>query len=222
MNLAIFDLDRTLTKIGTYTPFLIFAALHRAPWRLPLLAVWLVAMLGYVVGLFSRKKLKQIGFFLLIGRQIPAERLHRLARDFAHRTLARNMYAPAQTYLQDEQKRGALLMLATASPDFYAVEIGALLGFDLVVATQQARLPNGAYSFRIHGENCYGTAKLRMVEAACAREERLRDIDHTTFYSDSASDAPMLYWATQAMAVNPDRRLRRMAAEHGWPVVSAT
>jgi len=219
MNLAIFDLDRTLTKVGTYTPFLIFAALHRAPWRLALLVLWVLAMLGYVIGLFSRKSLKEIGFFLLIGRRIPAEALHRLAKDFAKRTLAKNMAPGAQKHIQIEQKQGALLMLATASPDFYAIEIATLLGFEMVVATCQSRFPNGDYSFRIQDENCYGMAKLRMVEAACAQEERLRDVHHSTFYSDSASDAPMFCWATQGMAVNPDRRLRKLAAEHGWPIL---
>ncbi|MBU6253441.1 MAG: HAD-IB family hydrolase, partial [Alphaproteobacteria bacterium] len=75
MAVAIFDLDRTLTKYATYTPFLIFAAFHRAPWRLLLLPLWLVAMLGYVAGIFSRKTLKEIGFYLLIGRVIGADTL---------------------------------------------------------------------------------------------------------------------------------------------------
>ena len=219
MNLAIFDLDRTLTKVGTYTPFLIFAALHRAPWRLALLALWVLAMSGYVIGLFSRKNLKEIGFFLLIGRRIPAEALQRLAKEFARLTLAKNMAASAQSQIQSEKRRGSVLMVATASPDFYAAEIGSLLGFDLVVATRQSRLPNGDYSFRILGENCYGQSKLRMVEKACAQDERLRNMRHSTFYSDSASDAPMFCWATQGMAVNPDRRLRKLAAKHGWPIL---
>jgi HAD superfamily hydrolase (TIGR01490 family) len=219
MNLAIFDLDRTLTKVGTYTPFLIFAALHRAPWRLALLALWVLAMSGYVIGLFSRKNLKEIGFFLLIGRRIPAEALQRLAKEFARLTLAKNMAASAQSQIQSEKRRGSVLMVATASPDFYAAEIGSLLGFDLVVATRQSRLPNGDYSFRILGENCYGPSKLRMVEKACAQDERLRNMRHSTFYSDSASDAPMFCWATQGMAVNPDRRLRKLAAKHGWPIL---
>lgn len=219
MNLAIFDLDRTLTKVGTYTPFLIFAAFHRAPWRLVLLALWVLALTGYVIGLFSRKNLKEIGFFLLIGRRVKAETLHQLAKKFASRTLSKNIAPAALEHIQTEQNRGSILMLATASPDFYATEIAALLGIEMVVATRQSRFPNGDYSFRILGENCYGSVKLRMVEAAYAQDERLRDMRHSTFYSDSASDAPMLYWATQAMAVNPDRRLRKLAARHGWPIL---
>ena len=42
-DLAIYDMDRTVTRHGTYTPFLLHCAIHRAPWRLiflPLVAVF--------------------------------------------------------------------------------------------------------------------------------------------------------------------------------------
>jgi phosphoserine phosphatase len=38
-------------------------------------------------------------------------------------------------------------------------------------------------------------------------------------YSDSYSDLAMLEMAAQATAVNPDRKLRLIAAERNWPVV---
>jgi len=38
-------------------------------------------------------------------------------------------------------------------------------------------------------------------------------------YSDSFSDVPMLEAVGQPAAVNPDRRLRRVARERGWPVL---
>jgi phosphoserine phosphatase len=38
------------------------------------------------------------------------------------------------------------------------------------------------------------------------------------FYSDHASDAPVFEWADEPVAVNPHDRLKRLAAERGWPV----
>ena len=58
MDVAIFDLDRTVTRFSTYTPFLLFAAFHRAPWRLMLFPIWILAMAGYVLGIYKRKYLK--------------------------------------------------------------------------------------------------------------------------------------------------------------------
>ena len=38
-DLAIYDMDRTVTRRATYTPFLLHCAVRRAPWRLLLLPV---------------------------------------------------------------------------------------------------------------------------------------------------------------------------------------
>ena len=37
-ELAIYDMDRTITRTGTFTPFMIHAAIRLAPWRLSALA----------------------------------------------------------------------------------------------------------------------------------------------------------------------------------------
>lgn len=216
MAVAIFDLDRTLTKYATYTPFLIFAAFHRAPWRLLLLPVWLVSMIGYGLRVFSRKRLKEIGFLLLVGRQISTDKMDKLAADFADLMVNHNIFPAAQARLAQERAHGAKLILATASPDFYAQEIANRLGFDEVIATRQDRPGPGLLSYRISGENCYGAAKLDMVRTALAKGTASKE---TRFYSDSASDAPLLDWVDSAFAVNPDTALRRLARLKGWSVL---
>ena len=45
-DLAIYDMDRTVTRHATYTPFLLHCATRRAPWRLLLLPLVLVSMLA--------------------------------------------------------------------------------------------------------------------------------------------------------------------------------
>lgn len=219
MDVSIFDLDRTLTRIGTYTPFLIFAALHRAPWRLVLLPIWFLAIGLYGLGLLRRKPLKEFGFLLLIGRRIPNVKLTVIARNFANVMIATNIPRSVRQHLATEKQRGAVLMLATAAPDFYAQEIATKLGFQIVVATRQERLDHGDIGFRIDGDNCYGTAKFRMVEKSWASEPLLREANHIAFYSDSASDAPLLHWAKTGFAVNPSRRLRKLAQKHGWSIL---
>jgi len=220
MDVAIFDLDRTVTRFSTYTPFLLFAAFHRAPLRLLLFPVWILAMAGYVLGLCKRKDLKEIGFRLMIGRRIKAVALQGLSSEFAKTVVRHNLLADAVARVEAERSNGALLMLATASPDFYAREIALLLGFDCVVATKQAHLPDGDISFRIDGQNCYGEAKRDLIEKACAADTELGQAKAYRFYSDSASDAPTLFWANAAIAVNPGSSLRKLASKNGWDVVN--
>jgi phosphoserine phosphatase len=71
---------------------------------------------------------------------------------------------------------------------------------------------------RITGENCYGPAKLRMIEAWLAAEGIAREKAHIRFYSDHVSDAPTLDWADEAFAVNPHGPLRAMAVGRGWTI----
>jgi HAD superfamily phosphoserine phosphatase-like hydrolase len=177
-------------------------------------------MAGYVLGLCKRKDLKEIGFRLMIGRRIKAVALQGLSSEFAKTVVRHNLLADAVARVEAERSNGALLMLATASPDFYAREIALLLGFDCVVATKQAHLPDGDISFRIDGQNCYGEAKRDLIEKACAADTELGQAKAYRFYSDSASDAPTLFWANAAIAVNPGSSLRKLASKNGWDVVN--
>jgi predicted membrane channel-forming protein YqfA (hemolysin III family) len=59
-KLAIYDMDRTITIRGTYTPFLLHVAARMAPWRLMLAPLVLIAMLAYVLRFIPRKRLKEI------------------------------------------------------------------------------------------------------------------------------------------------------------------
>jgi phosphoserine phosphatase len=76
----------------------------------------------------------------------------------------------------------------------------------------------GVLRARIAGENCYGAAKLRMIEAWLAAQGIARADAVVRFYSDHVSDAPSLQWADVGIATNPHRRLRTLAHARGWAV----
>ena len=48
--------------------------------------------------------------------------------------------------------------------------------------------------------------------------EREIDLRLSSAYSDSVNDLPLLQGVGHPVAVNPDRMLRELAAERGWPV----
>ena len=56
-DLAIYDMDRTVTRRATYTPFLLHCAARRAPWRLLLIPLVMLSMLGYIAKLIDRGRL---------------------------------------------------------------------------------------------------------------------------------------------------------------------
>ncbi len=219
VKLAIYDMDRTVTRAGTFTPFLIHAALRRAPWRLALLPLGGLAMLAYLLGAITRARLKEWNQALLLGRHIPRGALAPVAASYAERLARRGLRPGALARIAADRGEGYRLVLATASYRLYVEAIARRIGFDDVIATNSILGLDARVTARIDGENCYGPAKLRMIEAWLAAERIARGDAHIRFYSDHASDAPAMRFADEAVAVNPGAAMRRLAARAGWRVV---
>jgi HAD superfamily hydrolase (TIGR01490 family) len=209
-------MDRTLTRHATYTPFLLHCALRQAPWRLLLLPLVMASMLAYAGRLIDRARLKEINHGLLLGHRRHPSELKPLVDSFAEKTIAANVRPGARRAIARDKAEGRRIVMATASYRLYADAIGDLLGFDDVIGTGSIIGLDERVHAKILGENCYGPAKLRMVEDWLDKSGLKRG--HVRFYSDHASDAPAFEWADEAVAVNPHARLRKLAGERGWAI----
>jgi HAD superfamily hydrolase (TIGR01490 family) len=217
--LAIYDMDRTITRRATYTPFLLHAALSLAPWRLVLLPVVLLTTLLYAIRLIDRGRLKEVNYRLLVGRGIPAERLEPVIQSFADRQVATNIMPGAQASIAADRAAGRRLVMATASYRLYAAAIAQRLGFKDVIATETRLDAKGRIIARIDGSNCYGDSKLAMIQAWLEREGLEREAVHIRFYSDHVSDAVVHHWSDEPVAANAHDRLLRVARSEGWEVL---
>lgn len=140
-------------------------------------------------------------------RQIVAETLHELINPY--------VYAEAAALIEEHQAAGRDVVLVSASGEEMVRPIGELLGVPDVIATRMS-VVDGRYS----GEVEFYAAGPRKVDAV--RElaaERGYDLTESYAYSDSVSDRPLLECVGHPSAVNPDRALRKLATEHGWPVL---
>jgi len=218
-ELAIYDMDRTITRTGTFTPFMIHAAWRLAPWRLVFVPFAAMVMLAYVAKLIERKRVKELNQAMLIGRRIHADRLKPVAESFAEKMMRHNVRAGAIRSLAENRAAGRRLVLATASSRIWVEPIAAKLGMDDIVATGAIRGLDDYVSHKVDGENCYGPAKLRMIEAWMGVEKLDRAACRIRFYSDHISDVPVLEWADEAIAANPHAGLRAEARKRGWTIV---
>lgn len=217
-DLAVYDMDRTITRTGTYTPFLLHCALRRAPWRLVFIPLVIGSMLAYIAKLIDRGELKQINHALLLGRSIHPRDLRPLVASFADWQVRSNIRRGALKAIARDKAQGRRLVLATASYRLYSEAIAERLGFDDVVATGSIIGLDEKIRAKIDGENCYGPAKLRMIAAWVQRSGLKGRHGHVRFYSDHVSDAPVFEWADEPVAVNPHGKLRRLALARGWAV----
>jgi HAD superfamily phosphoserine phosphatase-like hydrolase len=217
--LAIYDMDKTITRRPTYTPFLLHAAWRLAPWRLLLAPLTILTITFYGLRLVDRGRLKEWNYRLLVGGGMPPERLEPVIESFADRQIASNIMPGARRSLEADRAAGRRLVMATASYRLYAAAIAARLGFDDVIATDTSLDAAGRIVARINGRNCYGLAKLDMIEAWLQQEGLEREAVHIRFYSDHVSDAPVHHWSDEAVAANAHSRLVRLAEAEGWEVL---
>lgn len=219
VRLSIFDVDRTLTRHSTWSPFLFFAARTTAPWRLVFVPAVVAAMLCYRLGLIERKRLKEMMHAWMLGPRLSARRAAHLASRFADRLMANDVYPDGLELIRAERAAGRRIVLATAANDFYLKALAEKLGIADVIATR-SRWEQGHLLARISGENCHGRSKLDMIEAFLDEADLGRANTHIRFYSDHVSDRPVFEWADDPIAVNPSRRLRSLARKERWKILN--
>jgi len=121
------------------------------------------------------------------------------------------VYAEPLELVQRHRERGECVYVVSATLQEIVEAIAEDLGFDGALGTV-CEVENGVYTGRalrpLHAEN----------KARCIRELDYELADCTA-YSDSHTDLPFLEAVGHPVAVNPDRGLRRVAAERGWPVL---
>lgn len=212
-GLAVFDLDRTLTRKGGFLPFVAFA-LRRRPARLVAAPHLLVRGAGLALKLQDRDGLKQrIWTATLAG--MKRDDAARLGAEFAKTWADRALRQGAKAAIQRHKAAGDRLMLATAAMDLVAEPFGRALGFDDIVATRSAWTADGRIAAGFEGANCYGLEKLRRVEAALPDDAFP---SRTVAYSDHVTDLPLLNWAARGVAVNPHKPLADVAEANGLEV----
>jgi HAD superfamily phosphoserine phosphatase-like hydrolase len=220
VTISIYDMDRTLTRRGTWTPWLLFWARREAPWRLVLAPLLGVALIGYALKLVTRGRLKEIGHRLLMGRRIPRARLQLVAEAYAERVIAEDVFPAALAQVDADRREGRRLVMATASNEYYVRAIAERLGFDDVIATA-SRWDEDRLHHRLGGDNCYGDTKRLLVDGWLQRHGLKGAV--LRFYSDHISDLPVFELAEasggEAIAANPSNALRALAAARGWRVV---
>ena len=217
--LAIYDMDRTITRKATYTPFLIHAASRLAPWRLVLLPFALLSTLAYALKLIDRSRLKEVNYRLLIGGATDPVKLEPVIPSFADRQVAGNIMPGARASIAADRAAGRRIVMATASYRLYAGAIAERLGIRDVIATETRLDAKGRIVARVEGSNCYGDAKLAMIQAWLEREGLTREAVHIRFYSDHVSDSVVHHWSDEPVATNAHDRLVKLAHAEGWEVL---
>ena len=217
--LAIYDMDKTVTRRATYNGFLLHMAFNKSPWRLLLAPFLPVGLVLYALKIWDRAQLKQFSQILLIGRRVPKAQFAKYLESHADMVVGKNVYPQLLARVAQEKAAGYRHVMATASYRLYVEAIAKRLGFDDVIATDLSTDSSGHVLARIDGHNCHDVAKLELVKRWMDRHGLARANCHIRAYSDHVSDAPLLNYADEPFATNPHGPLARLAEKKGWPIL---
>jgi HAD superfamily hydrolase (TIGR01490 family) len=146
---------------------------------------------------------------------LPVEVMREIVAEAVDSAFRPHVYRDALDLVARHRERGEKSFVVSAALQEIVDALVAELGFDGGLGST-AEVVDGHYTGRL-ARRLDGRAKAESL-VKLAAEEGI-DLAKSTAYSDSASDVPFLEAVGHAVAVNPDRKLRAIAAERGWRVL---
>lgn len=217
MRLALFDLDHTLLPGDSGMMWLHFLVVRGALGPdAKADADYLAQCRRHVAGELDIEGLHRALMAPLRGLS-RAELLYWL--DEFETDLAGRLPAAARRLVARHLGAGDLCCLVTATSRPIAERAARAFGLGHVLATEPALDAHGIPTGAIVGPPCHGAHKLARVQGwLTGYGVPLERLERSSFYSDSASDLPLLRAVSHPVAVRPDARLRAVAEADGWPI----
>jgi HAD superfamily hydrolase (TIGR01490 family) len=215
---AFFDLDKTIiaksSALAFSRPFYAGGLLSR---RAVLRSAY--AQFMFAIGGADQDQLEKMRNYLAeMVTGWDAQTVRQLVDETLHQIIDPIVFDEAVDLIEQHRAAGRDVVIISASGAEVVEPIGKLLGADHVIATQMV-VEDGKYSGDV-ARYVYGPEKAAAIRDL-AKKHRY-DLSKSYGYSDSETDVPMLEVVGHPFAVNPDRGLRRIAAENNWPILNFT
>lgn len=147
----------------------------------------------------------------------PIEKLQALHRQFMQEKIRPIITDKSRELVARHKAEGDTLVIITATNAFVTSPIAEEFGIEHLIATNP-EMNDGRYTGKIAGTPCYQEGKVtRLKEWMLAHKIQS---DDCWFYSDSNNDLPLLNIVNRPVAVDPDDKLRTVATEKNWPIIS--
>lgn len=212
---AFFDVDNTIIR-GASSFHLAVGLYRRGFFRTSDIVRFAVHQLRYLTFGENREQIDEVrqrALEIMHGRSVAE--VVAVAEDIYDEVLSLRIFPGTQRLLDQHLRAGHEVWLVTATPMEIAELIARRLGATGALGTI-AEHKDGFYTGYLVGDLLHGKAKAEAVRALAEREGI--DLSQSHAYGDSTNDVPILSEVGFPCAINPEGRLRRHAAEVGWPV----
>ncbi|MFC7339293.1 HAD family hydrolase [Haloferula chungangensis] len=213
-GLALFDFDGTMISWDTQILFANYV-LRQEPVR----RSYFPLFLGFTpfAGILGDEGMKRI-FLSYLWKTEPAQ-LEEWVRGFVAEWVPGKCYAELIERMERHREAGHLTLLVSASPELYIREIGRVLGFDLAFGTP-VEVGEKMKLFPDLRNHKSEEKVRRLSELLGPPREGVWPRSHG--YTDSTADLPMMYCCEAGTVVNPSERLKKIAEERDWEVLTPT
>jgi HAD superfamily hydrolase (TIGR01490 family) len=214
---AFFDLDKTIiAKSSTLAfgrPFYQSGLLNRRAVLRSAYAQFVFALAGADEDQMDRMR----DYITAMCTGWDVAQIREIVNETLHDIIDPIVYDEAVERIQQHKSAGQDVVIVSSSGEEVVGPIGAMVGADYVLATRMVVSDDGKYTGEIE-RYVYGPEKAEAVRELAA--ERGYDLAASYAYSDSITDLPLLEEVGHPTAVNPDRALRKIAVERGWPILT--
>ena len=214
---AFFDLDKTIiAKSSTLAfgrPFYQSGLLNRRAVLRSAYAQFVFALAGADEDQMDRMR----DYITAMCTGWDVAQIREIVNETLHDIIDPIVYDEAVERIQQHKSADQDVVIVSSSGEEVVGPIGAMVGADYVLATRMVVSDDGKYTGEIE-RYVYGPEKAEAVRELAA--ERGYDLAASYAYSDSITDLPLLEEVGHPTAVNPDRALRKIAVERGWPILT--
>lgn len=213
MPISAFDLDHTLLTVNCSYSFGKFL-FSQGRLSLPKMLYLVSCYAAHAAGMISVAALHQLNFDVLFKGRAASE-YERLVGLFLDEYLQTLIYHPAFKVFSDANESGHHTAILSSSPDFLVRPIAHRFNAAHVSSTKYLVGESGLFCEL--GPIMSGEEKASVLREI-ANQLRVSQ-ENIYAYSDSHLDLPFMEAAGHAVAVRPNRQLRKISTSRGWTIL---
>jgi phosphatidylglycerophosphatase C len=214
VQLAVFDLDGTITRRDTLLPYVTGYLNRQRWWGWPGMLRVVPTVGRFALGKTDHGQLKAAFIKSTLAGSTRSE-LSNWTEKFVRALLEDGLFGDARAQISTHRQAGDRLVLMSASTDLYVPAVARSLGFHEVICTG-VRWDGDRLRGDLATPNCRGPEKTRSLKELQQRYPHLPSVA----YGNASSDIDHLQAATRGVLVNGSPAARQMAARVGVICVS--
>ncbi|MBM6858983.1 HAD-IB family hydrolase [Clostridium saudiense] len=202
VKLALFDIDYTITRKETLMEFYKYIVSKDIK-NIKFLPRALFSGLMYGVKVYDERRVKES--FLKFIENIEEKDLAILTKKFYDERLSKILYKDALDMIHKLKTEGYMVILISASPEFYIKEFYAIDDVDFIIGTRFT-FENGKFVRKMSGNNCKRDEKVVRLKAYLKENNIEADYENSYMFSDSLSDLPLLDLVGNPYLINYNKK----------------